>query len=425
MHVKTLHIENFRGIRNMELELHPRMNVLIGVNGAGKSSVLDALGYLMTPPVRFLSDQAKDINDVFGTFGGNDYPRYEASRRGSSLHCTISKEGLEEMSWNMQTIDGFRLPPASDRIGLQKNDFRRFFTRGKDDSNIGLIVYYRVHRKVDNISIDAWTDRNFRKKDAFVDALAPTIDFKEFFQWFRNREDLENEERADGGSKSDLSLDSVRNVIKAFLDTVSDVRIRRRNPLRMVVKKNEEELRIEQLSDGEKCLLAMVGDLARRMTIASPELEDDPLHGEGIVLIDEIDLHLHPQWQRMILPKLLEIFPNTQFIVTTHSPQVVGEIKQGQGKIIPLQDGGNGIEALPGDFNAFGQTSDVILADVMKTPKRNDEIATALREVFNAIDANDLTVARNKKEELEKMAGGIPELAKIELLLHRKERFGK
>ncbi|MDM8525382.1 AAA family ATPase [Desulfococcaceae bacterium HSG8] len=89
-------------------------------------------------------------------------------------------------------------------------------------------------------------------------------------------------------------------------------------------KKNNSEFSIEQLSDGEKCLIALIGDIARRLAIANPSL-DDPLQGKAVILIDEIDLHLHPSWQRMILPGLLATFPKCQFVITTHSPQVLGE----------------------------------------------------------------------------------------------------
>ena len=77
----------------------------------------------------------------------------------------------------------------------------------------------------------------------------------------------------------------------------------------------------------KKSLLALVGDIARRLILANPSLEN-PLYGEGIVLIDEIELHLHPKWQREVINKLREVFPNIQFILTTHSPQVISEISR-------------------------------------------------------------------------------------------------
>lgn len=99
----------------------------------------------------------------------------------------------------------------------------------------------------------------------------------------------------------------------------------KRNPLRLAVKKNGREYSVDQLSDGEKCTLALIGDLARRLALANQNSEN-PLAGSGIVLIDEIELHMHPSWQRKVFPVLRKTFPNIQFIVTTHSPQVLGEV---------------------------------------------------------------------------------------------------
>jgi predicted ATP-binding protein involved in virulence len=435
MHIKKLNIENFRGIRQMELELHPKMNVFIGVNGAGKSSVLDALGYLLRPAVHFLSDGTLK-EDEFASDNplAIDFPSYEihSGMQESHLGLFFAKEELKDYDWQLRSST-FQLQThgrGQNRTHRILSDFLRWLpyfihcSEIPEDGNVSLVVYYRVRREVDEVPITAWTNRNFRKQDAFVDALAPKVDFKEFFEWFRNREDLENEERAESQNGPDRMLEAVRNVIGTFCDALKDVRVRRRDPLRMVVTKNNLELRIEQLSDGEKCLLAMVGDLARRLAIANPSL-DNPLKGEGVVLIDEVDLHLHPQWQRMILPRLMGTFPNCQFIVTTHSPQILGELEKSDGKIIPLQDGENGIEIFPGAFNVFGQTSDVILVDVMEAPKRNEEITEMLDEIFKAIDANNLDETRRLKSELEKKAQNIPEFAKIELLLHRKEKLGK
>lgn len=82
-------------------------------------------------------------------------------------------------------------------------------------------------------------------------------------------------------------------------------------------------LDVLQLSDGEKCTLALFGDIARRLAIANPSL-DDPLQGDGVVLIDELELHMHTSWQRKVISMLKKTFPNIQFIITTHSPQILG-----------------------------------------------------------------------------------------------------
>ncbi|HCD2269572.1 TPA: AAA family ATPase, partial [Escherichia coli] len=89
-----------------------------------------------------------------------------------------------------------------------------------------------------------------------------------------------------------------------------------------------QKLRIEQLSDGYRTTLAMVMDIAARMAEANP-YSSDPLSSEGIILIDEVDLHLHPEWQREFLPRLINVFPHLQFIVSTHSPFIIQSVKEG------------------------------------------------------------------------------------------------
>ena len=144
----------------------------------------------------------------------------------------------------------------------------------------------------------------------------------------------------------------------------------------MVVGKDGEELNVNQLSDGEKCTLAMVGDLARRMAIANPA-RDDPLDGAGVVLIDEVDLHLHPGWQRHVVSGLEETFPNCQFLVSTHSPQIVSHVAPE--RIWILERSTSGVSATR-PSESFGQTSGRILEDVMDVPERPQEIKEAAEQ---------------------------------------------
>ena len=415
MYVKKLNIENFRGVRKMELELHPRMNVFIGINGAGKSSVLDALGYLLTPFVELF----RETYEIIHSSPPKGFPESEIhnDEPWSLLKLAIARENLPDLIYGRHSFRTQKSPKLSPNTHPSK--WQSYFER---EGNRNLIVYYRVRREVDKIPIDAWTDRNFRRGDAFVDALAPKVDFKEFFEWFRNREDLEYEERANKINERDSQLESVREVIGTFCDALKDVRVHRRDPLRMVVTKNDRELRIEQLSDGEKCLLAMVGDLARRMAIANPTL-DDPLHGEGVVLIDEVDLHLHPQWQRMILPRLMSTFPNCQFIVSTHSPQVLGELKSEY--VFILSDGENGIKAKQPAYEIYGQTSGTLLEDMMQTPERSGGIKTKIKESFEALELGSIDEAKRLIGELRAEAADIPDLHRLDMRFSRKEAVEK
>src|SRR5690606_16357245 len=96
---------------------------------------------------------------------------------------------------------------------------------------------------------------------------------------------------------------------------------------RLLIDRKGVALPVRQLSDGERGSLALVLDLTRRLSQANPGLDDPAANGPGVVLIDEIDLHLHPKWQRDIVGNLPNAFPNLQFIATTHSPQVIGEVE--------------------------------------------------------------------------------------------------
>ena len=185
----------------------------------------------------------------------------------------------------------------------------------------------------------------------------------------------------------------------------------------MVVDKSGEELRVDQLSDGEKCTLAMVGDLARRIAIANPAL-GDPLAGEGVVLIDEVDLHLHPGWQRHVVSALEETFPNCQFLVSTHSPQIVSHVAPE--RIWLLERGESGVSANR-PAQSFGQTAGRILEDVMNVPERPLEVKERLSDLFLAIQQEELVEAKRLLSHLTSMIGVDPELVRASVHIHRKE----
>jgi predicted ATP-binding protein involved in virulence len=186
----------------------------------------------------------------------------------------------------------------------------------------------------------------------------------------------------------------------------------------MTVRKNGEELIINQLSDGEKCLLAMVGDLARRLAIANPGLEN-PLEGEGVVLIDEIELHLHPQWQRKIIPALTRTFPNCQFIVTTHSPQVLSYVKPENIYILKKKEQGVTVSH---PQSSYGRDSNQILEDTMEDKERPEEFKNKLKELFRLINDNKIDEARQLGQEIaDEIGDDDPELVKARTSIKRKE----
>ncbi len=169
----------------------------------------------------------------------------------------------------------------------------------------------------------------------------------------------------------------------------------------------------DNLSDGQRIYIAMVADIARRACLLNPHLGENVLkETPGIVLIDELDLHLHPKWQRSIVKNLKETFPKIQFIATTHSPQIIGECKTDE-IIIVTETGGKR------PSQSFGMDSNWILECLMETPARDQDIQAKIDEMFKAIDENEFGNARALAAALREKIGPAPEVVKADVLIHR------
>jgi predicted ATP-binding protein involved in virulence len=277
--------------------------------------------------------------------------------------------------------------------------------------------------------------------------LSQTTHFEQFFKWCREREDIENENaptvhlipeqaldnvfktmKAAGipisdeeaktiatkmladeqNTNSDKQLEAVRTAIYSFIPQLSKLRVRRSPELRMSVVKEGLTLSVEQLSQGEKVLMALIGDIARRLAILNPAL-DNPLNGDGIVLIDEADLHLHPQWQRSFITRLIETFPNCQFVLTTHSPLMISDAKDvlchllDDGKLVEMED-------------LYGLDANQVLTQVMDTDIRNAQVKDKLTGIYELIESESYEEAKQHIEQLEKeLSSDIPELVSARL----------
>jgi predicted ATP-binding protein involved in virulence len=181
-------------------------------------------------------------------------------------------------------------------------------------------------------------------------------------------------------------LEVVTQTIEKFIPEYKNLRVTRIPVPHMLIEKNNKTLSLNQLSDGEKNMIAMVGDIARRLSMANPNL-DNPLEGDGIVMIDEVDLHLHPNWQQRILVSLEEAFPNIQFIVTTHSPQVLTTVKSECIQGLTYENDNLKIQKF--DFS-LGAKSHELLYQILGISERpqNIEIVKDLNRYLELVDEN-------------------------------------
>lgn len=411
MKLNSLQIAGFRGISDLDLEFSEQINVLVGVNGAGKSAVLDCAAIMLSR----LIDKIRSPSGTGRPFSDNDISNGVTETRNTIV---VRFEG-SPIQWSITKARRGRRQQTLSRLVELRTSADRFRSQLEDDELVGvpLAVYYPVNRAVLDIPLRIRTRHRFDRLAAYDQTLSGKwSSFRTFFEWFREREDLENERRTDVPEFRDPQLRAVRRAVERFLPGFSGLKVRR-SPLRMIVCKGDQELIVNQLSDGEKCTLAMVGDLARRLAIANPGAED-PLAGEAVVLIDEVELHLHPGWQRTVSAALQDTFPNSQFLLSTHSPQILSHLDRGC--IWLLERTGTRVVAKRPE-DSYGQSASRILEDIMGVPERPQEIKDQLTELFLAIEQGRLEDAKLRLNDMRQAIGRDPGLVKADFLIRRKE----
>ena len=430
MHIQTLTLNNYRGAQSLSLDLDSHLNVFVGINGAGKSTILDAATLLLSWAVNRIRSPTASGRPIAEGDITNGQP-------SASIELSIELMGGHEdksITWRLaKARKGSRisenptnLKPLSSYVNAVQDQLQ------SESAALPLFAYYPVNRAVLEIPLRIRTRHEFDLLAAYDKALERDTAFRTFFGWFRAREDLENELkilRIEGSTPKarkapdapDPQLQAVRDALYQFLPEFSNLRVRR-SPLRMEIEKNGRFLTVNQLSDGEKCLIALISDLARRLAIANPNAES-PLTGEGIILIDEIDLHLHPKWQRIVVPKLLKVFPNCQFLVSTHSPHVLTHV---QPENIFLLDWIDSNITAQHPSESYGKTAERILEDLMGLETtRPAVVKTDLQSIYELIARNQLDEARQKVAHLKSRISSDPELVKAEGLIRRKELIGR
>lgn len=415
MKIESIQIRNFRVFSQADIPLAGRSAVFFGVNGAGKTTLLDGISILLSRfTTRLTSGERKPINDTDITYGK------------SSMRLDIEVNGILDLhKW------GLGRERKQSRITISNQDELKATTDvllalldDKVPPALPVLVYYPVHRSVLDIPLRIKTRHEFLQASAYTKSLSGGADFRLFFEWFRNQEDLENQIRArENTDYQDGKLSAVRQAIYSFMPGFKDLKVMR-SPLRMVVSKWERQIQVGQLSDGEKCLMALVGDLARRLAIANPSLPDR-LQGTGVVLIDELELHLHPGWQRNVLPLLRSTFPNIQFLITTHSPQVLGEAQDMS--VFHISSDERGVAHIASLSEAlFGRDSNRLLEDHMRVPNRDPEIKRELESLFDVLMTEHWRDAQMIADKLTKLIGADdPELIQAQAILHRKQTIGR
>lgn len=394
MKIESLEFTDFRAISQGSFVLDGKSTVLFGANGTGKSSVLKGVNLLYASIINKIVNRTElrsrypmKLEDI--TFG-----KAEACVKAKFLFDNDRIEFFRGMT--RKTGRGFHEAKSLSKIAATFQD--KYFS-DEHQEDIPVFVNYGTNRLVLDIPLRIRTHHEFDIYAAFEQAIENQISFRTFFEWYRNQEDYENQCKIEEKTLEyrDKSLEAVRTAVMAVLGNCTNLRVARKPRLEMKVDKYGMSLNVSQLSDGEKCTMALFGDLARRLALANPNKEN-PLLGEGVVLIDEIELHMHPAWQRGVLKKLRTTFPNVQFIITTHSPIVLSEIDDSY-KVFYLSSDKEGVQIT--EYSRMdGFDANYILEEFMGTASQNEGTQKLIDSIYAAINNKEFEKAEEYVEVL-------------------------
>lgn len=448
LNVSEIKIFDFRVFKEIKIDFctatdqrFSNLTVIVGGNGAGKTTILEAiaksLSWLTNRVLGKEGGRSLELTDIHN----------DESVEYSSIVTKLSV--LKNLDYEIVLSKAKEGSNTSRRNSIEDVHklalLYREINSSYEDFNLPVMAYYSVTRAVevnkkDMSEIESNSNiEMFEKFSGYNLALNGSSDFRLFFRWFKFLEDirnspesvnddsdelmklneqiawLENLHKDSSGSvensdfilsklneienkinslkisKKKYPLDSnkiiqhVTNAIYKFMPGFENLRIKRIPFLDLVVEKNGLELSVLQLSQGERSLIALISDIARRLVLLNPSL-DNPLDGKGVVLIDEIDLHLHPEWQQAVLPNLLYTFPNIQFIVTTHSPQVLSTVAKESIRKLGNNVEGKNVASIPKSYSYGMPSNDVMEAVMHVNPQPPIPERQLLNEITSLVD---------------------------------------
>jgi len=333
MKIKKLELENFRCFKEYKLTLSDRFTLLIGDNASGKTAILDSLavaagGFLLGISEIKSSDKRHisrdDIPRRLHVMGQAVVKETENDTTLVKATGVINGKVIEWTRYkDIKTIHEYDVSQINYDNKIIK--LVEELTKKKTDPNIlfPIITYYgtgRLWKKIDTDKVETLGPDS--RLLGYRDCLNTASDLKQLFRWFKTQElaSLQKKERRH-------VLEAVREAIvsmipdaqKVWWDVDWDEIL-----IEMTIQGKSQTIPFHLLSDGYRNMIGMVADIAYRMATLNPQLEADVIkQTEGIVLIDEIDLHLHPKWQKQVVERLLDIFPKVQFVASSHSPFII------------------------------------------------------------------------------------------------------
>lgn len=414
MILREIELRNFRKFEHLDFTF-PEENLLVltGPNGSGKSTILDAISKCLAHYIAKMVSHSDVNHSSLDSLRATDITNGEIETR---VLCGVDFWGYGTIEVSKRRDEkGYSYKFKGELKDETLNALREKMLR-KEPLSLPLVMYYRTNRTTKINASQEPSDHFFHPiLEAYNNSIEsnnyPFIDFE---KWFIQQENLENEEikkRKDFTFELPV-LKAMRTVISDFLSFFydepnlkievtrktqedSDFPIVHRGNILVDFGDQKKPVLLSQLSSGEKMVFFIVADIARRLLIlnkGNSKFEDH----KGIVLIDEIGLHLHPRWQREILPALHHVFPNVQFICTTHSPQVLSQLRKEN--ILQIDD----MQIYFSSSDPKGGESGIILEEIFRTTRRPENAQHSIRKIYQLLESEDIDF-KKVEEKIDKL----------------------
>lgn len=438
MYLEKLKLHNFRCYEKLEIDFNRQLTVLVGKNGSGKTTVLEAIAIALgTWFVGFNIVNAKGINK-----------RTDPLRKAYQIGATDdvqtqfpveieawgkieeSKDQILHWKRELYTPTGTMTTKDAKEIVEYAVEYQKAISEGRTDIYLPMVAYYGTGR--------LWDYHRQKRTDVFkvssrtngyIDCLDGTANVNLMMDWFQIMT-INKYQRQEENLESNPELDTVYLAMEKCLTNLSgysDVKIRYNMGTQELdvyySEQDKQRMRIplNQLSDGYKGMISLVADIAYRMATLNPQLGTEVLSkGDGVVLIDEVDLHLHPAWQQKVIDNLMNIFPKVQFIVSTHAPAIISSVKTDKLRILSNK------EVCMTANQVYGKDVNSVMKEIMGVNDRPDQFVELFEKFYRLLSEKKYDEAGAVLDKLDEERGyHDPEIVKCRVKLKLERMRGK
>lgn len=438
MYLEKMKLHNFRCYEKLEIDFNRQLTVLVGKNGSGKTTVLEAIAIALgTWFVGFNIVNAKGINK-----------RTDPLRKAYQIGATDdvqtqfpveieawgkieeSKDQILHWKRELYTPTGTMTTKDAKEIVEYAAEYQKAISEGRTDIYLPMVAYYGTGR--------LWDYHRQKRTDVFkvssrtngyIDCLDGTANVKLMMDWFQIMT-INKYQRQEENLESNPELDTVYLAMEKCLTNLSgysDVKIRYNMGTQELdvyySEQDKQRMRIplNQLSDGYKGMISLVADIAYRMATLNPQLGTEVLSkGDGVVLIDEVDLHLHPAWQQKVIDNLMNIFPKVQFIVSTHAPAIISSVKTDKLRILSNK------EVCMTANQVYGKDVNSVMKEIMGVNDRPDQFVELFEKFYRLLSEKKYDEAGAVLDKLDEERGyHDPEIVKCRVKLKLERMRGK